>query len=122
MNKGYVAISSVLIIAAVVLIIGTTISLVSISEGQMSLSGIQSDTALGILEGCTDETLLYINENNSLPTSVTTPDGICTVTLDSLVGNIWTITLSTTVNSFTKTVKVTLNRSSTITITSWEEI
>lgn len=121
-SPGYIAISSILVIAAVVLIIGTTVALVSINEGQMSLAAIQSDTALGIVEGCTEEALLFLNENNTLPATITVPLGSCTATTNSVVGTTWTITISTTVNTFTKSVQIILTRGSTITISSWSEI
>lgn len=121
MNNGYIAISSVLVICAVIVIIGTTVALSSISEGQMSLAGIQSRQALDILEGCADEALLYINENNTITPTIDTPQGTCTLTVNSITGVNWSITLSTTVSGYAKTMDITVIRNSTMTITSWEE-
>lgn len=121
MNNGYIAISSVLVICAVIIIIGTTVALSSISEGQMSLAGIRSRQALDILEGCADEALLYINENNTITPTIDTPQGTCTLMVNSITGVNWSITLSTTVSGYTKTMDITVIRNSTMTITSWEE-
>jgi hypothetical protein len=120
--KGYIAISSVLVIAAVVLIIGTTVSLISISEGQISLSSYHNDTVLDGVEGCTEDALLYLNENNSLPATITTPQITCTVTVNSQAGSNWTITVTGTVSGHTKSIQVQLTRTTTIAITSWQEI
>lgn len=121
-SSGYIAISSVLVIAVVVLIIGTTVSLVSISEGQISLSGIKNGETLDILEGCAEETLLYLNENKLVPSTITLPEGTCTTTVNSQSATNWTVTLTTTLSGYSKSVRIVLTRNSTITITSWEEI
>lgn len=125
-SSGYIAISSILVIAAIVLIIGTTVALTSITESQISLAGIQNDRALDAAEGCAEETLLYLNENNLLPAPFTIPIGTttvnCTITEISHVGSNWTFTALVTLNNHTKSVRVTLTRSSTIDVTRWEEI
>ena len=121
-TKGYIAISSVLVIAAVVLVIGTTVSLVSISEGQISLSSYHNDTALDAVEGCTEDALLYLNENDSLPAAITTPQVTCTITVNSQSGPNWTITVSGTISDHTKSIQVQLTRATTIIITSWNEV
>lgn len=121
-QNGYIAISSVLVIAAVVLVIGTTISLVSISEGQISLSSYQNDVVLDGVEGCTEDALLYLNENNSLPGTITTPQITCTITVNSQSGSNWTITVSGTQSGHTKNIQVQLIRTTTIAITDWQEI
>jgi len=122
MKNGYIAISSILVIAAVVLIISTTIALISITEGQISLSSLTSDTTLDGVEGCMEDALLYLNENNAMPAAIITPQLTCSVTVNSQVGSDWTITTTGTVLGHTKSIRVQLTRTTTITIDSWEEI
>ena len=121
-SSGYIAITSILVIAAIVLIIGTTTALVSISEAQISLSGIKNDQTLDLVEACTEEALLYINENNSLPTTLTLPQGTCTMTVTQPITATWIVTITASHDTYTKTVRITLTRSSTIAITRWEEL
>ena len=68
-KKGYIAISSVLVIMAVVLIIGSSVSLLSINDMQSALSNKKSEESLHLVEGCTEDALLSLNENNSIPFS-----------------------------------------------------
>jgi hypothetical protein len=121
-NDGYIAITTMLVIAAVVLVVSVTISLVSINEGQLSLAAMRNDNVLDIVEGCAEDALLYVNENNSLPASVSLPEGTCTITINSQSGSNWTFTTTATVNSHTKSIRIALTRSSTITISNWEEL
>lgn len=121
-QAGYAALISVLVISAAVLVIGISVSLLSISEIQIALSGKKNDEALDITEGCTEDTLLYLNENNSLPASITLPEGSCSVTLDSQSDNDWTFTVSTTLDGYTKSVQIEASRSSILDVTSWQEI
>jgi hypothetical protein len=121
MNKGYVAITSVLIIAAIGIIIGTVITLSSISEGQTSLSGERREAALDLTESCVEDSLYSINTTNSLGSAITLPPGSCTVTVNSHVGANWTYTVTGTLNGYTKTVQITATRSNTITPIVWKE-
>lgn len=120
-TQGYIAISSILVIAAVVLVIGTTVALVSINEGQISLASFQNDSVLDAVEGCTEDTLLYLNENNSLPATVVTPQLTCNVS-GSQAGSNWTFTVAGTVSGYTKSIQIQAARTTTISITSWNEI
>ena len=121
LNHGYVAISTVIVVVAVLLIILTTTSLVAISEGQMSLSGKKADESSNLVEGCVEDALIRINKSNNLPTSLILPEGQCTVTIDSHVGNDWKFTISGSVDNYTKKVQVQASRGSVITITNWKE-
>jgi len=120
-QKGYIAIASVLVIAAIVLVIGLTVGLSSINEVQMALSGIKSDNGRNILEGCAEEALLRLNELEYLPPTITTPDGTCTAQLVTHNGTEWEFDVSGTFDQHTKTITISAIRDSTITITKWQE-
>ena len=121
-NKGYIAITSILIILAVVLTIGTTVSLISINNIQASLTDQKGGEALAIVEGCAEDALLRLNNNNSIPVTITLPEGNCNITNISNVGNDWTFTVSTTILNYSKSLQISATRTNTVQVTSWMEI
>ena len=122
MNKGYIAITSVLIVAAVAIGIGVVLTLSSISEAQTSLTGLRREATLNLVDSCIEEAQYLINTQNSLPASITLPFGTCSVTTNSHSGANWTYTVSGTLNSHTKSIQVTTTRSNTMTPNIWKEI
>lgn len=121
MNKGYIAITSVLIIAAVSVVAGLVIALASISEGQTSLSSQRREEAINFIESCIEDSLYSINTKNILNSTDTIPTGTCSVVTNSHVGNVWTFTVSGTLNGFYKSIQVTATRTSTIGSITWKE-
>lgn len=121
-QKGYIAFSSVLIISAVILIIGVTLTLTSISEAQKALSGRRREEVVDRIEACVEDALYSINIANSLPSTITLPEGICSLTIDSNVGFNWTFTVTASTNGYTKSIQVTTVRASTITPVTWKEL
>lgn len=121
-QSGYAALASVLVITAVALVIGMTTSLFSVNNLQSSFAQNQGEQTLAIVEGCVQDALLRLNENNALPVSITTPLGTCSVTINSQVGNTWTFTVSATAGLYTRSIQVVAVRSSSISITSWLEV
>lgn len=120
-NKGFIAITTVLIIMAVAILVGTVITLSSISEGQTALSSKNSFSALNLVEACVEDSLLSINTQNNINTTITVPTGTCSVTINSHVGANWTYTVTATLNGYTKNVQVITTRSNTLTPNSWKE-
>ncbi|HYD35667.1 MAG TPA: hypothetical protein VD999_06370 [Vitreimonas sp.] len=120
-SPGYIALSSMLMIAAIIVIIGTTASLLAINAGQISLADTRQENVLNLVESCIEDSLLQLNKSNTLPSSLSLPEGNCTVTLNSQVGSVWTFTISATLNGHTKTLQVTTNRTTQLTITNWIE-
>lgn len=121
-NKGYIAITSILIILAVVLIVGTSISLLSVNDIQSSLSSEKGEQALTLVEGCAEDALLRLNNNNAIPASFTIPEGTCNVTGISNVGNNWTFTVNATILNYSKSIQISATRTTTVQVTSWLEI
>lgn len=122
MNKGYIALSSVLVIAAVVVVIGVSVSLLSVSEAQMSLASKKGHESLLLTDGCVEEVLLYLNRRGFLPSSVNTPEGSCSVQLNSQAGNQWTFTVGGMFEGYHKRIQVTATRDSVVYINSWKEV
>lgn len=121
-QAGYAALTSVLVIAAVVLTIGSTVALLSVNDIQSALSNKKSDETLDFVEGCVEDALLRLAEDDSIPTTLTNPEGTCSVTINSQAGDDWTFTVTGTSDISTKSVQVEANRASTVSITSWLEV
>lgn len=122
-RKGYIATSTVLVLMVVVLSIITTVSLLGIGEAQVSQALTKGEETLSFVEGCVEDALLNSQASASYAGgNITRPEGTCAITVDSKVGNDWTITISTTATDYKRTIRVIFNRGSTIAITSWQEI
>ena len=121
-QNGYIAVVTVLVIVAVLTIIVLTVSLSSLNDTQSSFYGSRGNNARGLLEACVQESLYQLNTKNTLPTSVTVPTGSCSVTTNLLNGNYSTFTVSTTLNTFTKSVQVVAYRFNNVVIQSWIEL
>lgn len=114
------ALVSVLIISAVILIITVSAALRSVSEAQVSISNIRKEQEISFLETCIDDALLRLQYDNAIPATITVPLGTCTVTSSS-VGTTWTITVTGTQNGYTKSIQAVVVRAAPLTITSWKE-
>lgn len=121
--KGYIAITTVLLISAITLMIAVTVTLISISEGQSSLASSKGEERLNFVEGCMEDAILKIRNSASYAGgTTTTPDGNCTI-LVSKVGSVYTVTASPVDLTYLKKVQAVVTRgASTVTITSWQEI
>jgi hypothetical protein len=121
-QSGFAALASVLIIGAVVTLIGVTVALTSISEGQSSLAGVKGANALSLVKGCGEAALLQINPTDTLPSSIVIPAGTCSVTTNSHVGNTWDFTVRASFDTYTKATNIVAVRGTTIDVTRWQEL
>ena len=119
--NGYIALSSVLVVGAILITIIMSSTLLTISSNQISLSYKQKDNTINQVESCIEDALLYLNNNNSLPTTITMPTGSCAITLNNQVDNIFTFTVSTNLNNYQKIIKVQAQRSTKVIVLSWVE-
>ncbi len=118
---GYIALSTVLIVLALVLLIGVSTSLLSINDLLSSQSGKMSNGALNLAESCAENALLVLNEENTLPSSITLPQGFCSVTINSQTGSLWDFTVVSVADGYQKYIRINANRGATVTINSWTE-
>ena len=123
---GYVAISIMLILTAVVLGIIVTVAQLGIGEGQVSLSLSKGEDTLTFVEGCVEDALLKIRTDSALSGTFTIGrppgEGTCLVTVVSKFVNTWTVDVTTQATAYKRTVRVVFDRLSTgITLTSWKE-
>ena len=121
-QHGFIAITSILIISILVFFIGTSLSLLSVAQTQTALGSNQSLVTLNLVEACIEEALLRINEDDALDTSIALPEGTCSVTINSHVGNDWVFTTSYTSQVNTHTIEVSATRDQSVTITNWQEL
>jgi len=122
MKKSFIAISTLLVIAAVVLVISITVSMTSISEGQSSLSIVKGEESLYLVEGCMEDVLLKIRSNiNYSGGTINRPEGVCTITVLKN-GNTYIVTSTSVGLPYIKTIEAVIDRTNKITVTSWKEI
>lgn len=125
-QRGFVAISSVLVILVVVLTLSVSLAYLSIGEGQSSFALFKGEEALQLTEGCVEDVLLKARNNpNYNGGTLSRPEGTCNVTIDSKVGTTWvaSIVVSTPNASYIRKIQVTFDRNPTgIVLSSWKEI
>ena len=121
-KKGYIALTTVLVVGVVLLTIGLSVSLIAISEGQLSLSARRNESTLDFTESCVEDALLRLSNTNALNTTITLPEGTCTLVVNSQVGTTFTFTVTGIRETLTKKVQVTAVRGSAVSVTSWLEI
>ena len=123
LQNGLVAISTILVISAIILSITATVALLSIGEAQSSFSLSKGEDTLAFVEGCTEDALLKARNNSAYNGgNITRPEGTCTVSI-SKVGNTWTMNVSTISTTYTRTIQAVITRNTSGTsLTSWKEI
>lgn len=119
--KGLSTIITVVILGAVMILIGTTMTLTSISEGQATIMETKAKYNQILLDTCAEESLITINKNNTLPSTIITNLGTCSVTINSQVGSSWDFNLITSDEMSPLELNIVLNRGSIITISNWND-
>lgn len=121
--RGFVAITTVLILVSVIVAIGTTVTLLSIDEGRSGLVLFQGEDNLDFVEGCVEDVMLKIRSDSSYSgASITRPEGTCSITYTATNPN-WDITVTSSTTSVQRKIQVKFTRNPTgITLTSWKEI
>lgn len=133
-SKGFIAITSVLVISAVVMAISITVSLLGIGEGQTSLALTKGEDNLTQVEGCIEDALLKARSSSTFGDPVGTPVSIarpspepsCSVTVVSKTGSgtvTWDMNVTVSTTAYKRTVNVDFTRSSTgLSLITWKEI
>lgn len=124
MQKGYIALLTVLIVMAVVVVSATTVAFLAIGEGQSGFSLFKGEDTLTFVEGCTEDALLKSRADPGYNGgAIERPEeGACQVTV-SKAGNTWTMDVTTSLITYKRTIRVVFDRLSTgITLISWKEV
>jgi len=121
-QKGFIAITTVLIISALVLMISIGISLESIGEMKMGLQRSLSSQSYYLTNLCAEETLMKLKENSSYlgDETINVENGNCTIL--PIEGN-WTIKVSAFSSGQIKKMKLIISQiDPEIIVDSWEEV
>jgi hypothetical protein len=121
-NHGYIALSSLLVVLFLVVLVGISTTLLSINDLQSSVSGSKSEEVIAISESCAEDILIRFNGNQNIPSTITLPEGACSVTINSQDGGNIDFTVSSTMDGYSKKVRIQAERGSTVSIISWQEI
>lgn len=113
-RSGFVAFSTVIIVSFVVLGIALATTMVSIGEARSSFAFFNGEAGLDNVEACVEDTFLTIEVDNTglayAGGTVTQPQGNCTNTIVSKVGNTWTMQTATVSSNFKKKIQTVFDR------------
>jgi len=125
-DGGYIALITVLILSAVVLVISIGVSLRSIEETQMAFGQQESFRALSLANLCAEKALFKLESslNYSGNESLTIDDESCDILSIGGTGNFSRVVKAqSTVSKYTKKVQVEVSQISPVMqISSWEEV
>lgn len=116
---GFAAISSIIVILALIVVIGIGVTSIALGNAQMSLGQTQGEQTLALVNACIEDAMLYYNNNSTIPLTRTLPGGSCTIVLDSSTSTSATFTTTATLNGHTRSVQVVANRTTTVSPASW---
>lgn len=124
MQKGYIATLTVLIVMAVVIATATTVALLSIGESQSSFALFKGEDTLTFVEGCVEDSLLKAREHSAYNGgTIERPEGTCVVTVNSKIVNTWTMTITTQVVDYKRSIQVVFDRLVPgISVKDWKEV
>ena len=120
-QRGYIAITSMIVVTAVVVSVGLLATFSAIGNAQMALGGTQADGAKSLAQACMEDVLLKINKTSTVPSSVSTPQGTCTITTDAQAGSNYTVSVTATKDNRTKKITTSVSRITNVAVTSWLE-
>jgi len=122
--RGFVAISTVLILLSVVIVIGISVTYLSIGEARSALSLFRGEDNLDFSEGCVEDVMLKIRSNSSFnSTSFSRPEGTCDISYTLAGPTNWDITVNSQATIYQRRIRVIFVRNATgITLTSWKEV
>lgn len=124
-QQGYIALITILIISALVLLLGISANLLAISESDMGLGKNQASGAYYLANTCAEEALQQIRDSVPFEGSgnLSVGNGICSYTVTRLVAQERTIIASGTVGTITRRLSIALDKiNPDINITSWQEV
>jgi hypothetical protein len=122
-SRGFIAISTVILVAVITLAIAVMVTYISLNDAQSSLASFKGAENLNFIEGCTNDAILKIRNSASYAGgNISYPEGSCSVTV-SKAGTTYTVTASPVSTTYQKKIQAVVVRgSTTVTISSWQEI
>jgi len=120
-RKGFIAMSTVLIVSAVVIAIAISTTLIGVGEGKAGLLHWNGSNSLYLAEGCMEDALLKLRTSAGYTGgTITRPEGSCTVTVTG--SGTYTITVTATNATATRQIQAIATRSGKVAISSWKEL
>ncbi len=125
-ERGVAALMTIIIVAAAVLIMAYSASLLGLGELDLGYTSQKGGEAFSVADGCMEETLRHIRLDTSYSGgSLTTSNGSCIINVETS-GNDRTITVTaSTTDEYYKKIETNITLSTdiipVITINSWEE-
>lgn len=121
-QNGSVILALVLVLSVVALSVTTSMSLLSINTAETSFAGSKGYEALGLAEGCAEDTLLLARSNAAYSGgTLSRPEGTCSLSI-SKAGNRWTALVQSN-GAFVKKIQLVFDRlGSGISLVSWKNI
>jgi len=121
-QSGFIALVTVLIIFAIALLIGLSVSLLSISEAQMGLKKSQSSQAYFLANLCAEESLMKLKENINYSGGETIEIGGGNCQILPIEGK-WTIKTIANFENQVKKIKIIVSQvNPQMLISSWQEV
>ena len=121
-KQGYIALTTVILLSAIIILITTATSLLAIGEAQSSFALFNGENTLTFVEGCMEDALLKSQASETYSGgTIARPEGTCTITVIK-VGSVWTVTATTAATTYKRTIQAIVTRSTSLTITSWKEL
>ncbi len=120
--KGFIALTTVLIILVIALLVGIGLGLRSISEMKMGLQKSQSSESYYLANLCAEQALMKLKEDSNYTgnETISTENGICEIL--PIEGS-WTIKVSATSSNQIKKMKIIVSQiNPQMIIVSWEEV
>lgn len=126
-QEGFIALTSILIVGAIVLTISIGLSLRSIGETNMSLGEQLSNRASGLAHACAEDALLKLkndlNYSGNETVIIDRSDSCDILAIEGSGNTDRTIKTQAMFSGFTRKVKVVISQvNPTTQITSWEEV
>lgn len=124
---GFIAISTVVIILAVIIALTLVMSYAAINEAQSGLALYLGEESFTFVEGCVEDVMLKIrNDGTYSGTSITRPEGTCQIIYNAGTSRPtnWDITVTTTATDYHRTLNVIFTRDDItgLTVSNWVEI
>jgi len=125
-QKGYIALTSFLIISGVVLLVAVTSNLLGISESDMSVKSSNADKAFYLANLCAEEALMSLKEDDSYTgnISINEGEGFCQILpVEGIGNNNRVVKTFGTVYNQVRRVKIEITQiNPQMIINSWEEV
>ena len=121
-KEGYIALTTILIIGAILLAIGLVLGLTSVTELQISLSNFKKNEALNAVESCAEEALTFYRNTDSVPSVITLPETTCNVTINTQTSNNIVFVINVSESGYAKSLEIDASKTDHVYVNSWREI